>query len=67
MAARDGYQLPLLDAGLTEWRLDGLAEDVAKELLDAVASALGTAARREILDISLGNPLALHAMRADFV
>jgi hypothetical protein len=62
VAARDGYQLPLLDAGLTQWRLGGLAEDAANEPLDAVAPALATAARREILDISLGIPLALHEL-----
>lgn len=57
--ARDGYQLPLLDAGLDELRLGGLGEEAAGQLLDAIAPRLGTAARREILDASLGNPLAL--------
>ncbi|MGD0557282.1 MAG: AAA family ATPase [Streptosporangiaceae bacterium] len=57
--ARDGYQLPLLEAGLEELRLGGLSEEAAGQLLDAVAPGLGAAARREILDASLGNPLAL--------
>jgi DNA-binding CsgD family transcriptional regulator len=57
--ARDGYPLPLLEAGLPELRLAGLAEEPAGQLLDAVAPRLPATTRREILDIALGNPLAL--------
>jgi AAA ATPase domain len=60
--ARDGYSLPLLEAGFPELRLEGLGEAAAGQLLDAVAPGLTTAARGEILDISLGNPLALHEL-----
>jgi DNA-binding CsgD family transcriptional regulator len=56
---RDGYQVPLLDAGLPELRLGGLGDEAAGQLLDALAPELATAARSEILGISLGNPLAL--------
>jgi DNA-binding CsgD family transcriptional regulator len=57
--ARDGYPLPLVEAGLPELPLHGLAEDAAGQLLDAVAPGLPAAMRREVLDIALGNPLAL--------
>ena len=57
--ARDGYPLPLLEAGLEELRLGALGEQAAGQLLDTIAPGLGAAARREILDTSLGNPLAL--------
>jgi DNA-binding CsgD family transcriptional regulator len=57
--ARSGYPMPLLDAGLDELRLDGLDEETACQLLDAVAPGLDAAVRREILDAALGNPLAL--------
>ncbi len=68
--ARDGYAFPLLEAGFPELRLDGLGAEAAARLLDAVAPGLAAAARGEILDVSLGNPLALcelsrHALRAD--
>jgi DNA-binding CsgD family transcriptional regulator len=57
--ARDGYPVPLLEAGFPELRLEGLGEEAAGQLLDAVAPGLTTAARGEILAMSLGNPLAL--------
>jgi DNA-binding CsgD family transcriptional regulator/tetratricopeptide (TPR) repeat protein len=57
--ARDGYQLPLLEAGLPELRLSGLDEKSASQLLDAVAPGLPASTRRDILDVALGNPLAL--------
>ena len=68
--ARDGYSVPLLDAGFPELRLEGLGEEAAAQLLDSAAPGLTAAARSEILDISLGNPLALyelsrHALHAD--
>ncbi|WP_225100310.1 LuxR family transcriptional regulator [Streptomyces sp. CoH27] len=56
---RDGYPLPLLEAGLPELRLGGLTEEPAGRLLDAVAPGLPPATRRAILDTALGNPLAL--------
>ena len=68
--ARDGYSFPLLEAGFPELRLAGLGEEAAARLLDAVAPGLAAATRGEILDVSLGNPLALcelsrHALGAD--
>lgn len=68
--ARDGYSFPLLEAGFPELRLEGLGAEAAAQLLDAVAPGLAAAARGEILDISLGNPLALyelsrHALHTD--
>ncbi|MFD8719113.1 ATP-binding protein [Streptomyces sp. NPDC059629] len=56
---RDGYPLPLLEAGLPELRLSGLAEEPAGQLLDVVAPGLPVGARRAILDAALGNPLAI--------
>jgi AAA ATPase domain len=61
-AARDGYRLPLLEAGLPELRLDGISEAAACLLLDAVAPGLGAGARRAILDTAIGNPLALREL-----
>ncbi|WP_051367241.1 AAA family ATPase [Hamadaea tsunoensis] len=58
-AARQGYPGPLLEAGLPTLHVRGLAEDVARQLLHAHAADLDTAAVREILAESLGNPLAL--------
>jgi DNA-binding CsgD family transcriptional regulator len=58
-ATRDGYPLPLRQAGLSELRLHGLAEEPAARLLDAVAPGLPSDPRSEILGIALGNPLAL--------
>ena len=68
--ARDGYSFALLEAGFPELRLEGLGAETAARLLDAVAPGLAAAARSEILDVSLGNPLALcelsrHALGAD--
>jgi len=60
--AQDGYQLPLLDAGLPELRLHPLDEEASGQLLDAVAPGLTVPVRREILDMSLGNPLALREL-----
>jgi DNA-binding CsgD family transcriptional regulator len=60
--ARDGYPVPLLEAGFPELRLQGLGEEAAGQLLDAVAPGLTTAARGEILGMSLGNPLALYEL-----
>jgi DNA-binding CsgD family transcriptional regulator len=60
--ARDGYPLPLFDAGLPELPLAGLDDEAANLLLDAVAPELTAAARREILSTSVGNPLALREL-----
>jgi DNA-binding CsgD family transcriptional regulator len=60
--ARDGYRLPLLEAGLPEMRLDGISEAAAGLLLDGVAPGLAAGARRAILDTAVGNPLALHEL-----
>jgi DNA-binding CsgD family transcriptional regulator len=60
--ARDGYRLPLLEAGLPELRLDGISEEAAGLLLDVVAPGLAAGARRAILDTAIGNPLALREL-----
>jgi DNA-binding CsgD family transcriptional regulator len=60
--ARDGYRLPLLEAGLPELRLDAISEEAAGLLLDAVAPGLAAGARRAILRTAIGNPLALHEL-----
>jgi len=57
--ARDGYSFPLLEAGFPELRLEGLGDEAAARLLDCVAPGLTAAVRGEILEVSLGNPLAL--------
>ncbi|MEV8516375.1 AAA family ATPase [Dactylosporangium sp. NPDC051484] len=58
-AARHGYPGPLTDAGLPALSVTGLADEPAARLLDAHAGDLDPAARTEILEQSLGNPLAL--------
>ena len=47
------------DAGLPSMRVERLSEEIAAELLDAVAPGLGPAVRSRLLNEAAGNPLAL--------
>ncbi|MDX6544846.1 MAG: hypothetical protein QOG02_620 [Gaiellales bacterium] len=58
-AAREGYPSPLVDVGLPEYRLAGLAPAAAEELLDSSAPGLAASVRVRVLDEAGGNPLAL--------
>jgi AAA ATPase domain len=58
-AAREGYPSPLVDAGLPQHRLDGLAPAEARTLLDASGQQLSPAIRDRLLAEAAGNPLAL--------
>jgi DNA-binding CsgD family transcriptional regulator len=58
-AAREGYRSPLLDVGLPERRLGGLAPAAAEELLGLCAPGLTPSVRDRLLDEAGGNPLAL--------
>ncbi|MEV0810258.1 AAA family ATPase [Micromonospora sp. NPDC050200] len=58
-AAREGYPSPLVDAGLPQQRLSGLAPADAKTLLDASAQELSPVIRNRVLSEAAGNPLAL--------
>lgn len=58
-AVRDGYPSPLLDAGLPQHPLGGLAPAEAKALLDASARRLSPVTRDRLLSEAAGNPLAL--------
>src|SRR5438128_9861231 len=58
-AAREGYPSPLMDVGLPEYRLAGLAPVAAEELLGSSAPGLVPSVRDRLLDEAGGNPLAL--------
>lgn len=58
-AVREGYPSPLIDAGLAQHHLGGLAPSAAKALLDTSAHELPPAVRDQVLGESAGNPLAL--------
>ena len=58
-AVRDGYPSPLIDAGLPQRRLDGLAPAEAMTLLDVCARQLAPETRDRLLSEAAGNPLAL--------
>ena len=58
-AVREGYPSPLVDAGLPQHRLGGLAPDEAMTLLDASAPQLSPVIRDRLLSEAAGNPLAL--------
>ena len=58
-AAREGYRSPLIDVGLPEYRLAGLAPAAAARLLDSCAPGLILSVRDRLLDEAGGNPLAL--------
>jgi DNA-binding CsgD family transcriptional regulator len=58
-ATREGYESPLLEAGLPELHVDGLAEEPARRLLDAHFPTLAPTLRERVLGDAVGNPLAL--------
>jgi hypothetical protein len=58
-ALRDGYATPLDDGGLPEMRLDRLNESDASGLLDAQQTSLSQRLRKRVLELAVGNPLAL--------
>jgi DNA-binding CsgD family transcriptional regulator len=58
-AEREGYPSPLVDAGLPQHRLGGLAPAEARTLLDASAQPLAPVIRERLLTEAAGNPLAL--------
>jgi DNA-binding CsgD family transcriptional regulator len=58
-ALRDGFESVLLEAGLPELQLEGLADTDAAALLDACEPALTPALRERVLRDAAGNPLAL--------
>src|SRR6185436_3233064 len=58
-AFRDGFESPLLEAGITELAIAALADAQAAALLDALEPELDSAARHRVLESAAGNPLAL--------
>ncbi len=58
-AIRDGHHSALLDAGLPELHISGLADEPASGLLDAHYPELAPAVRERLLKEAGGNPLAL--------
>lgn len=58
-AVREGYPSLLVDAGLPQHRLGGLAPAAAIRLLDASAPQLSPVIRDRLLSEAAGNPLAL--------
>jgi DNA-binding CsgD family transcriptional regulator len=58
-AVREGYPSLLVDAGLPQHRLGGLAPAAAMRLLDASAPQLSPVIRDRLLSEAAGNPLAL--------
>jgi DNA-binding CsgD family transcriptional regulator len=58
-AVREGYPSPLVDAGLPQHRLGGLAAAEAMALLEASAQRLSPVIRDRLLSEAAGNPLAL--------
>ena len=58
-AIRDGFESPLLEAGLGEMRLGRLAPESAALLLDDHAPSLSAEDRARVIREAIGNPLAL--------
>lgn len=58
-ATREGYSSSMVDSGLPEYRLRGLAPVAAEELLDSSAPQLVPSVRDRLLQEAGGNPLAL--------
>jgi DNA-binding CsgD family transcriptional regulator len=55
----DGYECPLLEAGLPELHLKGLDDESARDLLDTHLPELAPSVRERLLTEAEGNPLAL--------
>jgi hypothetical protein len=62
VAARDGYESPLTDAGLPEHRLAPLDSVAAEAVLDAASPWLSVRLRDVVLRQAAGNPLALNEL-----
>ena len=58
-AIREGYDSPLLQAGLPELRIERLPDQAARELLNTRFPDLAPAVLDRLLDEAEGNPLAL--------
>lgn len=58
-AIRDGFDGPLLNAGLGELRLERLTPESAERVLDDQAASLSAEDRARVLRQAVGNPLAL--------
>jgi DNA-binding CsgD family transcriptional regulator len=58
-ATRDGYDSPLLAAGISHHRIDGLDDTASVSLLETTAGGLPAAVHARILREAAGNPLAL--------
>src|SRR5262245_132049 len=58
-ALRDGFESPLLEAGIAELMIEALAEEHAEHLLDARSPHLDPELRDRVLRSAAGNPLAL--------
>jgi AAA ATPase domain len=59
LAIREGFESPMIGAGLPELHVDRLDEDDAARLLDAQAPDLSPSTRDRLLLEAEGNPLAL--------
>jgi DNA-binding CsgD family transcriptional regulator len=64
VAIREGYDSPLLEAGLPESHVDGLGDQAAGRLLDDAFPDLSGAMRRRLLLDAEGNALALLELAA---
>jgi DNA-binding CsgD family transcriptional regulator/tetratricopeptide (TPR) repeat protein len=58
-AVRNGHPGPFAASGLDELEVDGLDDSSARTVLAAHAAGLSAAAQERILEVALGNPLAL--------
>jgi hypothetical protein len=58
-AVRNGHPGPFAASGLDELEVGGLDDSSARKVLTAHAAGLSAAAQERILEVALGNPLAL--------
>jgi hypothetical protein len=58
-ALRDGFATQLDLVGLREMCLEGLADEAAGELIDALPEELPAELKRRVMRMAAGNPLAL--------
>ena len=59
VTARDDRRSPILDAGLDELQLEGLAPMRAGRLLATMGPEMAEPVQDRLIDIAAGNPLAL--------